>query len=356
MTKNPTKPQPICLLSKHFRKLIFTLPTVAKCPLLNAIRAAGTYLSNGPGNTGTACTGSGSSAPRARTRIWGAGTWLMLCNPSSAISQTVLHSQETWQRLLRASGLKGQSTVGHWWWFWSFPAPKEENQHRKCNSLQGPTCSTQVLLMPKSWPTKPMPNSKSLQSSLQLQELLWELLLGFFFLNTKTRFYSVLGFFWLWHYSVSPLTQRPQDLLCTGLGENPCGLQPKLFLSKVYKVTSSSSFWTWIIFLLSCFPLFWFLQIRKRPYSEITDKLCTSNFLCRLLRQFLNVHMELKQNISEQPISYSTIKCSWLPAGNSCVLQYWDFRIHWEKLCLEKTMRLGKNNEVLLVTNNAGIK
>lgn len=97
------------------QKVDFHLPTVAKCPLLNAIRAAGTYLSNGPGNTGTACTGSGSSAPRARTRIWGAGTWLMLCNPSSAISQTVLHSQEMWQRLLRASGLKGQSTVDHWW-------------------------------------------------------------------------------------------------------------------------------------------------------------------------------------------------------------------------------------------------
>lgn len=177
-----------------------------------------------------------------------------------------------------------------------------------------------------------------------------------FFLNTKTRFYSVLGFFDSDTILVPLLTQWPQDLLCTGLGENPCGLQPKLFLSKVYKVTSSSSFRTWIIFLFSCFPLLWFLQIRKKPYSEITEKLCTSNFLCRLLRQFLNVHMELKQNISEQLMSYSTIKCSWLPAGNSCVLQYWYFRIHWEKLCLEKTMSLEKNSEVFLVTNNAGIK
>lgn len=211
------------------------------------------------------------------------------------------------------------------------------------------------FLCQSPWPTKPMPSSKSLQSSLQLQELLWELLLGFFF-NTKTRFYSVLGFFDSDTILVPLLTQWPQDLLCTGLGENPCGLQPKLFLSKVYKVTSSSSFRTWIIFLFSCFPLLWFLQIRKKPYSEITEKLCTSNFLCRLLRQFLNVHMELKQSISEQLMSYSTIKCSWLPAGNSCVLQYWYFRIHWEKLCLEKTMSLEKNSEVFLVTNNAGIK
>lgn len=38
------------------------------------------------------------------------------------------------------------------------------------------------------------------------------------------------------------------------------------------------------------------------------------------LRQFLNVHMELKWSISEQLMSYSTKKCSYLPARRSCIL------------------------------------
>lgn len=95
------------------RKLIFTYQLWQNAPLLNAIRAAGTYLSNDPGNTGTACTGSGSYAPRARTRIWGAGTWLRLCNPSSAILQTVLQSQKHGNGSLRAPGLVASQRTKH---------------------------------------------------------------------------------------------------------------------------------------------------------------------------------------------------------------------------------------------------
>lgn len=51
------------------------------------------------------------------------------------------------------------------------------------------------------------------------------------------------------------------------------------------------------------------------------------------LRQLLNVHMEFKESISKQLISYSIIKCSCLLTGtavfsNTCILEYTDI---WRK-------------------------
>lgn len=212
--------------------------------------------------------------------------------------------------------LKGQSTVDQW-------QPQRRKSSPGNKFTTGPAAGTHLphsgasqakvhdLLSP--WPVPSL--CKALCNSRPALGTTF----GVFFRLLKLDFTSGLGFFDSLHYSVSPLTPWPQEraaLYGQGWQKIHVGFIQSSFLSKVYEGTSFSPFWTWIIFLFSCFLLFWFPQIRKKMifrnnWQTVDEQLSVHT---------LNVHMELKRNTWKQLISYSTIKCSCLPAGNSCIL------------------------------------